>query len=273
MKRAAKMFAVIDIGNTNVKGVLFKDKNIVRRWSISTSMCLKPFFVQQLFISKLGRHAGQLSGVRIVSVVPKLNKIFTAVCKKILGMRPRFATPKNIDISLGGYSAREIGADRLISAMAAHAIHKRAVIVIGAGSALTFDAVDSKGRYMGGAIAPGAGMAATALHKMTAKLPLVKISRPRRAIGKSTRECISSGIFHGWAGLVRSIVREISKEMGVKPLVIATGGGAEIIAKSSGIVDEVRKDLLFEGLKILFTSQFSQSSSHKTTFGRKRGPR
>lgn len=248
----ADFLAVFDIGNTNVKGALFKNARIVRRWSAPSLACQKAAFVQRLFASKLGASRKRLQGVCIVSVVPGINKLFAAACRSMLELKSFFATPRTIGIPFGKYDPREIGADRLIGAMAAHRVHNKAVIVVGAGTALTFDAVDSKGRYLGGAIAPGFGMAARALNEMTSRLPLVKISKPRRVIGASTRACISSGIFYGWAGIVRNLVREISKEMKTRPLVIATGRDAEMIAKASGIACEIRKDLVFEGLKILW---------------------
>lgn len=254
MKRAKNgkgLLAVFDIGNTNVKGVLFRGSRIVKRFSVPTKACSSSSFVRRLFVSKLGRCGEKLSGVCIVSVVPKLNKFFLAACKNAAGVRPSFVTPKTIGMPIGKYKPREIGADRLVGAFAAYAICKKAVIVIGAGTAITFDAVNSKGRYLGGAIVPGIHLAVSVLAEKTAKIPFVKIRRPRRAIGMSTRECVSSGIFHGWTGLVRNVVREISLEMGAKPRVIATGKEARLLARSSGVVDEVRKDLLFEGLKIL----------------------
>lgn len=262
MKQIAEkedLLAVFDIGNTNIKGALFKGARIVRRWSDPSLACQKAAFVQRLFASKLGASRKRLQGVCIVSVVPGINKLFAVASRSMLGLKPFFATPRTIGISLGKYNPRKIGTDRLVNATAAHAIYKKGVVVIDAGTALTFDAVDSKGRYLGGAIAPGIGMAGRALNEMTARLPLVKISRPSCAIGTSTRECISSGIFHGWAGIVRNLVREISKEMKTRPLVIATGRDAEMIAKASGVVDEIRKDLVFEGLKIMW-DDFRRSS-------------
>lgn len=258
MKRAKNgngLLTVFDIGNTNVKGALFRGLRIVKRFSVPTKACSSYSFVRHFLISKLGHCKNDVDVIRIVSVIPKLNKFFSVACKNAVGIRPCFVTPKTTGITIGKYNPREIGMDRLIGAFAAHTIYKKAVIVISAGTAITFDAVNSKGRYLGGAIVPGIYLAVSSLAEKTAKIPFVKIGKPRRAIGTSTRECVSSGIFHGWSGLVRNIVREISKEMGIKPIVIATGKDANMVASSSGIVDEVKKDILFEGLKILFVNK------------------
>lgn len=193
-----------------------------------------------------------LDGICICSVVPALNKIFKNVCRDLFARSPLFAVPKNIGISLQKYNPKQIGADRLVAAKAAHAKYKSTAIVIDAGSAITIDLVTKNGAFAGGVIVPGMELSARALVDMTAKLPLVKKIRPRRVVGQCTGEAIASGIYYGTAGLIDAIVRRISRETKTMPVVVATGGSAKMIAKISETIDHVEPDLLLQGLRLVW---------------------
>ena len=153
---------------------------------------------------------------------------------------------------LGGYPRRQVGADRLVGALAAFERHRRAVVVVDIGTAVTVDAVDARGCFRGGAIAPGPEMMAAALAAMTAKLPRVRPRRVRRAIGRSTRAGIAAGLFFGTAGLVDRLVTRIARELRGRPLVIATGGLAKLVAPASATIRRVEPDLLFDGLRLVW---------------------
>lgn len=167
-------------------------------------------------------------------------------------MKPLFATARTVGIPLGRYPRRQIGPDRLVNALAARARFKRSCIIIDAGTAITVDGVDGRGHFLGGAIAPGPSLMARALEKGTERLPWVGPVRPRHAIGRSTRGCIRSGVLLGAAGLVDRLVREIAREMGGRPLVIATGGAAPLLAPLCTAIHRVEPDFTLEGLRVLW---------------------
>jgi type III pantothenate kinase len=192
----------------------------------------------------------QLAGVVIASVVPPLDPVFQELSEKRLKRRPLFVTP---DIKTGVkilYDVpAEVGADRLVNAAAAHARVRGPLIVVDFGTATTFDCVDRRGAYLGGAIAPGPQMAAEVLYQRTAKLPLVgAFHRPPHAIGKNTQDSIASGLFHGYVGLTRGLLRRLAKEMGGRPTVLATGGLAALLAPAVPEIQDVVPDLTLEGL-------------------------
>lgn len=240
-----QMPLVIDIGNTNVAFALYKGRRLVKSWQIPTTKCAKTYFLQKAL------HDMAPDGIVIASVVPGLNRAFTRICKKLFGLRPVFATPKNIPIKIRGYNKKQIGVDRLLAASAAYKRFKKAVVIVDVGSAITIDAVNSKGEFLGGAIAPGPSLAIKALHDFTAKLPLIKGKRTKQAIAKNTRDAILSGAYLGLAGLIDRIVMEITKETRTHPTVVITGGMARRFKKTCRTIDHVHPNLVLEGLRQL----------------------
>lgn len=240
----------IDIGNTRVHCGLFCGKRLVRRFAFPTVSCRSPSAVARALIR--GQKRTTVEGVCIVSVVPRLNRIFREALRQAFGVKVLFATPQTIGITLRGYPARRIGTDRLVNALAAYARCKKACIVVDVGTAITIDAVNVRGEFLGGAIVPGLDLMAEALYRMTERLPRVRLVRQRRAIGRDTRACIRSGLFHGTVGMIDRTVEAIAREMGSRPAIIATGGGVRSVMGHSRAVRRSHPDLTLEGLRMLW---------------------
>ena len=238
----------IDIGNTSASFGIFGGKKLLSEWRMPISSVRGAPTLAKRIASKA--RGVKFDGVCIASVVPRLNRIFRLACRSAFGFPPVFVGPSRAGIRMSGYPARKIGVDRLLGAAAAFERHGRAVVVVDIGSAVTFDAVDSGGRFLGGAIAPGPGLMAASLSAMTVRLPRVAPQRPRRATGRDTRSCILSGVVLGAAGAVDRVVSEISKEMREKPVVVATGGFAGLIAPLSRTISRVHPNLVLEGLSL-----------------------
>ena len=147
---------------------------------------------------------------------------------------------------------KEVGADRIVNAVAAYETYKKAIIVVDFGTATTFDYISPKGEYMGGAIAPGIGISCDALFQRTAKLPRVEITKPKKLVGKNTIDSMQSGIFYGYVGLVDGVVHKMKHEVGTNPYVVGTGGFANIIAPESSSIDEVDESLTLKGLLLIY---------------------
>jgi type III pantothenate kinase len=146
----------------------------------------------------------------------------------------------------------EVGADRIVNAMAAHRLYGGPCVVIDFGTATTFDAVSSEGDYLGGAIAPGIGTSAEALFLRAAKLPRIELSAPPRAIGTNTTHSMQSGVMYGYAGLVEGLVARFRKELGPDMKVIATGGLAPVLARLTDVFQVVNPDLTLDGLRMIY---------------------
>lgn len=246
------MLIAIDIGNTSISFGFFKGSRLVRSWRLPTKEAsAKTFWHIPRRRTQDTRHKANF-GVCISSVVPRLNPILSKVIRRRFGCKPFFVTAKNAGIKIPRYSKKQIGADRLANAVAAHEKFKRPCIVIDMGTATTFDYVTGKGEYGGGVIAPGIGIINDALYEKTAKLPKVQIRMMKRVIAQNTRDGMRSGVFHGYMGLVDHIVNEMKKEITGDPIVIATGGLATIISKCTKTIHRTEPFLTLEGLKIIW---------------------
>ncbi len=146
----------------------------------------------------------------------------------------------------------EVGADRVVSAVAAYSKYGGPLIVVDFGTATTFDAVSSNGEYLGGAIAPGMQIAAEALYRRTAKLPRIEIRKPRKAIGRTTEASMQSGLYYGYIGLISGIIKEMKKELGEETKVVSTGGSAALIHRQISHIDYYEPQLVLEGLRIIY---------------------
>lgn len=250
------MLLVIDVGNTNTVLGVYDGEVLVDHWRIRTEREKTSdewgILFRDLFLfDKIDFR--DFEGVIISSVVPPVLDMVQAMAEKYFHVRPAIVGPDTVTGMPVLYdNPAEVGADRIVNAVAAYERYKRCLIVVDFGTATTFDYVSARGEYLGGAIAPGIGISAEALFIRTSKLPRVEIVKPRRVIGKTTIQSMQSGIFYGYVGLVDEIVRRMKKERRSDPKVIATGGLAALIAGESDTIEEVNEFLTLEGLKIVY---------------------
>jgi type III pantothenate kinase len=250
------MLLVIDVGNTNTVLGVYDGEVLVDHWRIRTErektadewwILFRDLFQFDHIDSR------DFEGLIISSVVPPVLDMLQSMTKRYFHVEPLIVGAE-IETGMPIFydNPAEVGADRIVNAVAAFERHKRSMIVVDFGTATTFDYVSSKGEYMGGVIAPGIGISAEALFQRTSKLPRVEILKPKKIVGKNTIHSMQSGIFFGYVGLVDEIVKRMKKEVKSDPKVIATGGLADLIAGDSETIEEVNEFLTLEGLRIIY---------------------
>jgi type III pantothenate kinase len=250
------MLLTIDIGNTNITFGLYQGQELGPSWRIRTIHEKMPdeygILLDQLFRQR-GYRPEQVSGVAIASVVPPLTPVFEQACRDYVGQTPLVVDAGvRTGVRVRYDNPRSVGADRVVDAAAVCALYSVPACVVDFGTATTFDAVSAEGDYLGGAIAPGIGIAAQALFERTAMLPRVELTRPPSPIGRNTPHSIQSGLLYGYVGLVEGMVARFKAELGPETLVIATGGLAEIIARETEVIDVVDPWLTLHGLRIIY---------------------
>jgi type III pantothenate kinase len=249
------MLFVIDIGNTNTVLGVYQDDQMVHSWRVKTEHKTTEdefhILVRNLFIFGNVK-INDIHQTIASCVVPPMMSILDAFCEKYLNHAPLWVNAQNVSMPICLKNPDEVGADRLVNAIAAYQKYGGNLIIIDFGTATTFDCISSKGEYLGGAISPGIMIASEALFMNASKLPRVDIcNAPERIIGKDTAESIQSGIIFGYAGLVDGLVKRISKEMDNTPAIIATGGLAPLMANVSECIEHVDTDLTLEGLRLI----------------------
>lgn len=253
------MLLVIDVGNTNTSLGVFNGETLIAHWRLTTARARTEdewgVHVRNLFaLAALDFKA--IDAIAIASVVPPLNFTLKRMAETYFHLTPLFVDDAiDTGVAILYEPSSDVGADRIVDAVAA--IHKYGApcIVVDFGTATTFDAINSKGEYLGGVITPGISISADALFQRAAKLPRVEIKRPQRVIGSATVEAIQSGLYHGYVGLVDGILRKMIDELGGSPRVIATGGLAPLIAKGSEFIESVDETLTLEGLRLVYERQ------------------
>lgn len=249
------MLFAVDIGNTNIALGLFDGENLVQHWKIRTERDKTSdeygiALLNLLSLKELG--AESIKSVIISCVVPPLTPVFQELSQNLLKVKPLIVGPGlKTGMPILYENPQEVGADRVVASVAAFEKYGGPAIVVDFGTATTFDAVSSRGEYLGGSIAPGIQIAAEALYLKTAKLPRIEIKKPQQAIGRTTVTSMQSGLYFGYIGLVSNIIREISKELGEGIKVVATGSFASQIYPDLEIISVLDPYLVLEGLRII----------------------
>ncbi|WP_431305437.1 type III pantothenate kinase [Sediminicoccus sp. BL-A-41-H5] len=250
------MLLAIDAGNTNVVFAVHDGTEWRGRWRIATDPN-RTSDEYAVWLLALMQHAGlrpaDVQRCVIGTVVPVALYNLRRLCRDWFGNEPLVArSVLNWGFEIKVDQPQEVGADRLLNALAAHHHYRGPLIVIDFGTATTFDVVDGTGAYQGGVIAPGINLSIEALHRAAARLPRIGIGRPQAAIGRNTVSAMQSGIFWGYVGMIEGIVARIRAEVDLPRMkVIATGGLAPLLAEGTTLIERIDPDITLEGLRLL----------------------
>ncbi|MEO1234368.1 MAG: type III pantothenate kinase [Myxococcota bacterium] len=251
------MLLALDLGNTNLTLGLYEDDHLSDSWRLQTVHSRTEdeyaLLVHQLF-DLGGYRADAVEGVILASVVPVLTPTIVALCRRLFDLNPVVVGPGvKTGVSVRYDPPKDVGADRIVNAVAAYTRFESACIVVDFGTATTFDSVQADGTYAGGAIAPGIQLSMSALFSRAAKLPKVDLDRPPKVVGRTTVESIQSGVYFGYVALVDGLVTRMRDEMGLpRARVLATGGLAPILAEDSSTIEVVDEYLTLEGLRLIY---------------------
>jgi type III pantothenate kinase len=250
------MLLALDVGNTNITIGVFQGRQLTGRWRLRTIAEQTPdewgILLRNLF-SLSSLDLAQVHGVVISSVVPAVDQPLTAMAALYFDRQPMFVTPAtNCGIKVFYDNPREVGADRLVNAVAGFEKYGGPCVLVDLGTTINFDVVSRNAEFLGGLIAPGIGMSINGLFARTARLPMVDFRAPEKLIGSNTVGSIQSGLYYGFIGLIDGIVERIATELGPDTKAIATGGQGQLIADGSRLVKIFDQDLTLDGLRIIW---------------------
>lgn len=250
------MIFVLDVGNTNIVLGVYQQDELKYHWRIETSrhktedefgMIIKSLFAH------VGLQFSDINGVIISSVVPPIMFTLEKMCNKYFQEKPLIVGPGvKTGLNIKYENPREVGADRIVNAVAGIEVYGSPLVIVDFGTATTFCYIDEKSNYMGGVIAPGIGISTEALYSKAAKLPRIEIMPVDEVIGKNTVAAMQAGILFGFVGQVEGIVQRILAKSKQKPTVVATGGLANLIASETKMIDVVDQDLTLKGLQLIY---------------------
>lgn len=250
------MLMVMDVGNTHIVLGVYEGDELIHHWRIHTDRRSTEdeygMRVKSLF-DHASLRMNDVDGVIICSVVPPLTHVLKMLSKKYFAVAPIIVGPGvKTGLNIQYENPREVGADRIANAVAALDRYGPPVIIVDFGTATTFCFVNEEGRYIGGAITPGIGIATEALYQRASQLTRVEIIKPESVVGRNTVKSIQAGVFYGYVGVVDGIVNRMKKELSQPPTVVATGGLAELICRETTTIDEVDPLLTLAGLKRIY---------------------
>ena len=251
------MILVIDVGNTNITFGVYSGKELVGSFRMTTQMSRTSdeFGIMLLsLLSNNGVAKDKIDGVMIASVVPKIMHALINAIVKYIGKKPYIVGPGiKTGLKIATDNPREIGPDLIVGAVAAYELYGGPILIIDFGTATTYVAVNDKGEFFTGVVAPGIGISAKALWEDTAKLPEVEIVKPKSILAKETISSMQAGLVYGQIGQTKYIINEMKRESGLPDMkVVATGGLGRLIASETEEIDIYNPNLILEGLNILY---------------------
>ncbi|HXG35509.1 MAG TPA: type III pantothenate kinase [Dehalococcoidia bacterium] len=250
------MLLAVDIGNTTITLGVFKKDILLSKWRVETDTAKMADEYAALLLDLLQYQEiprAEIKEAVMCCVVPDMEHRLADVCRRYLKVKPLIVEAGvRTGLRILYDSPREVGADRVVDAVAAVHLYGPPLIIVDLGTATVFDAINRDGDYLGGAIAPGLGIAAEALFQRAAKLYRVEMTRPHSAIGRNTETALQSGLIFGYIGLIEGLVARFKEELGEDSRVIATGGYADLIAQGTAVVDHVNPDLTLLGLRLVY---------------------
>ena len=251
-----QVLLVVDVGNSNIVLGIYDGGKLVMNWRVSTDTA-KTSDEYAILFCELFRFSeiaiNDIKDIILSSVVPVLTGVLEKLSLKYFHLKPYVIGPGiKTGMPIQYENPKEVGADRIVNAVAGFEKYKTSLIIVDFGTATTFDYVNRKGHYCGGAIAPGLMISTEALFQKASKLPRIDIAKPPSVIARNTVHSMQAGIFYGYVGLVDGIVNQMKSESREAPMVIATGGLARLIAPESKTIEKVEEFLTLEGLRILY---------------------
>lgn len=250
------MLLVVDVGNSNTVLGLYEGDRLAGNWRLSTHQgrTSDEWAVEVLgLLAAYGFTRKDIGAAILSSVVPPLTGVLTAMIEDVFSTRPLEVGPGiKTGIKILYENPLEVGADRIVNSVAAHALVDSSAIVVDFGTATTFDVLSADAEYLGGIIVPGLQVSADALFQRAAKLPRVEVRKPPRLIGRNTIHSIQSGLFHGYISMVNGVLGLMKAEMGDEPTVLATGGISKVLSAGLERVDRFEPHLTLEGLRLIY---------------------
>lgn len=251
------MLLVIDAGNTNTVFAVFDGETLRGQWRIATD-ARRTSDEYGIWLLQIMAHAkiepDQIHAAIMSCVVPQSIFALRMLTRQYFHTELLMVGDSSVRLGIQAKIDRptEVGADRLVNAVAAWKRYQTPLIIVDFGTATTFDVVNNEGDYIGGVIAPGVNLSLETLHRAAAKLPNIAIEKPRHVTGKDTVSAMQSGIYYGYVGLIEGIVSRIKEEAGVPMLVVATGGLSPLFAKATKVIDALEPDLIIDGLRLIY---------------------
>ena len=251
------MLLVVDVGNTHTVLGVWRNQELINSWRVTTRTERTAdelgILLKSLFDAGDNVSTAQIEAAIVSSVVPSLTPTVVRMAKSLFGVQCLVVGPGlKTGMPIRYEDPREVGADRIVNAVAAHDRWSQGLIVVDFGTATTFDIVDPNGAYLGGAICPGVGISSQALFEHAARLPRVEFSRPSQVVGRNTVASIQSGLVFGYVALVEGLIARIKADLEFPCKVVATGGLAKQIAKETDAIEEVDDGLTLVGLRIIY---------------------